>query len=405
MRLAKLRLAGAGLLLLTIFQVPQSVLAEPVQLGQIKHIHGIAANPFDSTKLLLATHTGLFSATSEGLAERTSKINADLMSFAVDPANPRKLYSSGHPEGGGNFGIMTSVDGGSTWTHLSDGVSGPVDFHAMTVSPLDSQILYGTDQRLQKSTDGGENWKVIGETPEKLFSLASSAKDKSTLYAATMTGLLISRDDGGTWQPGFVFRKPVTMIPVTPEGRLYAFVYGTGLLSAMEPNLAWKTLSSGFQDRALMSFAIDPKNPSRLFGVADTGTVVASKDGGKQWTSFEGFNTSTPEAIRKGETLFAENCQACHGVKGIGERPDDPNAKDEYGFVAPALNDDAHGWHHPDKQLVQTILNGSPRNERMIAWKETLSEKEAKTIVTYMKSLWSFRSLACQGAKHMACMR
>jgi len=402
---AKLRATVIGLLALAAIEFPHSAFAEPVPLGQIEHIHGLTVNPSDSSKLFLATHYGFFSASMDGFAEPASVFKADMMSFAVDPANPRKLFSSGHPEKGGNLGVMASRDGGSSWKRLSNGAKGPVDFHALTVSPMNSDILYGIHAGLQKSTDGGVNWRIIGKAPEKLFSLAASATSKSVLYAATMKGLMISRDDGTSWQPGFVLQKPTTLVHATPEGRLYVFVYGTGLLTATETDLTWKTISSRFQDRALMSFAIDPKDPNRLFSVTDTGTVMASKDGGKRWSSFEGFNTSTPEAIRKGETLYAENCQECHGVRGIGERPGEPNAKDDFGFVAPALNDDAHGWHHPDRQLAETILNGSPRNERMIAWKENLSRQDAQDIVTYIKSLWSFRSLACQGAKHMACMR
>ena len=80
-------------------------------------------------------------------------------------------------------------------------------------------------------------------------------------------------------------------------------------------------------------------------------------------------------------------------------------AIDEYGFVAPALNDDAHAWHHPDRQLIEMILNGSSRNQRMIAWKATLSRENAENLVAYIKNLWSFRSLACQGGRHMKCMR
>jgi len=398
-------LVGFVLFLIAAAAVPQSAYAEPVPLGQIEHIHGITVSPLAPSTLFLATHKGYFSATTDGLAERASVFDADMMSFVVDPQNSRILYSSGHPAQGGNIGVMTSTDGGGTWKHLSDGAGGPVDFHAMTISPINSKVLYGVYKGLQKSVDGGRTWRVAGTVPNKLFALASSAKDPSTLYAGTMNGLMISRDDGATWTPGFVFKKPVTMVHVTPEGRLFVFVYGAGLLHATEPDLAWKTLSGDFQDRAIMSFAIDPKHANRLFGVSDTGTVMASKDGGTQWTSFEGLDASTPETISQGEALYVENCQACHGVNGIGERPGEPNAKDDFGFVAPALNDDAHGWHHPDKQLVETILNGSPRNARMIAWKKTLSLQEAEKIVTYIKSLWSFRSLACQGAKHMACMR
>jgi mono/diheme cytochrome c family protein len=41
----------------------------------------------------------------------------------------------------------------------------------------------------------------------------------------------------------------------------------------------------------------------------------------------------------------------------------------------------------------------------MPAWKETLSREQAEDVVAYFKSLWSFSSYACQGARHMACMR
>ena len=72
---------------------------------------------------------------------------------------------------------------------------------------------------------------------------------------------------------------------------------------------------------------------------------------------------------------------------------------------APALDDSAHAWHHSDANLVQAILEGfEKQGGRMPGWKETLSGEQAEDIVAYFKSLWSFRSFACQGARHMACM-
>lgn len=121
----------------------------------------------------------------------------------------------------------------------------------------------------------------------------------------------------------------------------------------------------------------------------------------------------SPVMISKGEKLYNTNCVKCHGVKGVGERPDDIYApsdvyiKDEDGKsvalpVAPPLNDSAHAWHHTDEALVDVILNGSPRNPRMIQWKTMLSEDDAKSLLAYIKSLWSAKSLACQGPKHMS---
>lgn len=394
-----------SLLFAFLILAPGPVAAEPKALWQIEHVHGIAMDPDITTGLLLATHTGLFSATQDGSVDRVSETSADMMSFATDPNNPKRLFASGHPENDGNIGVMISEDAGKTWARIADGVDGPVDFHSLTISPMDSDVLYGNYKGLQKSKDGGLTWQKIGNVPEGTFSIAASATNRPTLYAASIQGFFISRNEGKTWEAGMIAKKPATMVHVTPQGTIYLFVYGMGLLTASEPNLTWSSLSQDFQDRALMSLVLDPENSDRLFAVADTGTVMASNDGGVNWRSFEGFDYATRDVISRGEKLYVDNCQQCHGVRGIGERPEDPNAKDEYGFVAPALNDDAHGWHHSDQQIAATILNGSPRNERMIAWNQILSEEDAKSLVAYIKSLWNFRSTACQGSKHMACMR
>ncbi|MEE9595102.1 MAG: cytochrome c [Candidatus Hydrothermarchaeales archaeon] len=109
-----------------------------------------------------------------------------------------------------------------------------------------------------------------------------------------------------------------------------------------------------------------------------------------------------PTQIEKGEKLYETYCVSCHGVKGIGERPDDMYAQDDYGYVAPPLDDSAHAFHHSDFQLAEVILEGSSRNQKMAGWKTVLSRDDAFAIVDYMKSLWSpFIRENCQGPKHM----
>jgi mono/diheme cytochrome c family protein len=114
----------------------------------------------------------------------------------------------------------------------------------------------------------------------------------------------------------------------------------------------------------------------------------------------------SPELVAKGEALYKKNCVSCHGEKGVGENPANIYAMDAKGnYVAPPLNESAHAWHHTDEQLVETILDGSSRNPRMIAWKNQLSKNDARALVEYIKSLWSERIRKyCQGPKHMDCM-
>lgn len=112
-----------------------------------------------------------------------------------------------------------------------------------------------------------------------------------------------------------------------------------------------------------------------------------------------------PDSAARGEALYLEHCVACHGVRGVGENPADKYARDKYGFVAPPLDDTGHAWHHPDADLKRMIMEGSPRNPRMAAFKHVLSENDAQDVIEYIKSLWSpYIRENCQGPKHMQCM-
>ena len=380
-----------------------AIAAEIASLNEVQNVHAIAVSENDPGKLLLATHQGLFLAGPDGPVTQLSKDADDFEGFSVHPTNPDIFLSSGHLAKGGNLGIIRSDDSGRNWERLAEDSNGSRDFHAMAISRIDPNVVFGINRALQVSRDGGRSWKTGGKLPGETFDFAASAQDMGTLYAATRQGLYVSRDGGKTWSLGYLVRQPTTMVHAAADGSLYAFIYGVGLVSAKEPNLEWKTVSNDFNDRFLVDLKVDPSFPGRLYGVADTGAVMASKDGGRTWTSFEGSQRATPKVIARGRKLFEETCQTCHGIRGVGERPEDMYAKDEFGFVAPPLDDSAHGWHHSDQGLVETILTGSPRNERMIGQKDNLSREEAKDIVTYIKSLWSFRSLACQGSRHMNC--
>lgn len=122
------------------------------------------------------------------------------MGFTTLPTGAAPLYASGHPARRGNLGVISSLDGGQTWTPLSDGVDGPVDFQMMEVSRADAQVLYGAHAgMLQTSRDGGRTWTVVGPTPARLIDVATSARDANILHAGTEAGLLRSTDRG---QPG-----------------------------------------------------------------------------------------------------------------------------------------------------------------------------------------------------------
>jgi photosystem II stability/assembly factor-like uncharacterized protein len=170
-------------------------------------------------------------------------------------------------------------------------VGGPADFHQLAVSATDPRTIYGAYAgQLKVSRDGGQTWEVVGPAPEGLIDLAASSRDPGTLYAATQGGLLKSQDGGVIWQDAHWLRQPATMVHVTPDGSVYAYLVGTGLIRTTEPKLTWQTMSGSFGDEYVLHFAVDPTTEGQLFAVTmhpqtHRQSIVASRDGGKTWLS------------------------------------------------------------------------------------------------------------------------
>ena len=289
----KLALAGAAALTLAI--IGYSVHSEATEILEVSklpghtHIHGLAVDRQDPSRLLIATHHGLFRAGPDGKAERISEVQ-DFMGFNPHPRDPKTLYASGHPAQGGNLGFIASNDQGRTWTQVSPGVNGPVDFHQMTVSPADPNTIYGSYKGLQISRDAGKTWKVVGPAPDKLIDLAASARNPDRLYAATEDGLRVSKDAGKTWTSQFE-GAPVSLVEVTPDGTLYAFVIGRGVVRSAEDPLNFTELGGDFGGGYLLHLAVDPANPDRLFAATGKGRVLTSSDQGRTWSSFGASNS------------------------------------------------------------------------------------------------------------------
>ena len=98
--------------------------------------------------------------------------------------------------------------------------------------------------------------------------------------------------------------------------------------------------------------------------------------------------SNTAEVMR-GRGVFKANCQVCHGEKGIGQVPNwrEPLANGKY--PAPPLNGTGHTWHHPEAALLQTINNGGIKiGGTMPAFKDKLSAKDKRAVLSYIESLW-----------------
>jgi len=259
---------------------------QSIPLAEVPHIHGIGFGAAVPGSILLATHNGVFRASPDGSATAVSSDRSDYMGFTPDPGDPERLLASGHPADGGNMGVIVSSDGGATWTQLSTGAGGPVDFHAMTVSRADPGTIYGLYGGIQVSRDRGATWAVAGPGPERVIDLAASPTEADVLYAGTMGGLMQSSDAGRTWTLVGPANVATSMVEATADGSLYAFFVGTGLFTLSAADGKWRALANDFGESYVLHLAADPADPAHLVAVTETSAIIESLDGGKTWEPF-----------------------------------------------------------------------------------------------------------------------
>lgn len=78
-----------------------------------------------------------------------------------------------------------------------------------------------------------------------------------------------------------------------------------------------------------------------------------------------------------GRQVFGQNCAVCHGAAGEGKDP------------APPLNSLGHADHHPDWELYMFVADGKVGFGQMPAWKGRLSDLEIRSVIAYLKTLWT----------------
>ncbi|MGH1483081.1 MAG: c-type cytochrome [Geminicoccales bacterium] len=105
--------------------------------------------------------------------------------------------------------------------------------------------------------------------------------------------------------------------------------------------------------------------------------------------------------VALGETVYQENCAACHGAALEGQ-PNWQSRLPDGTMPAPPHDDSGHTWHHPDQQLFDyTKLGGAavvpaPFKSAMPGFAESLSDEEIWAVLAFIKSRWSPRAREVQ---------
>jgi photosystem II stability/assembly factor-like uncharacterized protein len=152
----------------------------------------------------------------------TSQVNGRVSAIAINPNNANLVY-----QGSSGGGVWKTLNGGSTWTPLTDQQSslGTGEPSAIGIDPSNTNTVYaGTSGRfvlniskgILKSTDGGGSWIVLGSgfpsgntgNAQTLFSgqninvIIVDPANSNILYLGASNGLFRSTDGGRNWTIG-----------------------------------------------------------------------------------------------------------------------------------------------------------------------------------------------------------
>ena len=256
----------------------------------ITHGHGLAVDVVDPNKLWIATHHGLLLLENEKDLYRVGKSKDDYMGLSVHPTDSHVFFTSGHPSFGGNLGFQKSEDNGATWKKISNGANGPVDFHAMTVSPVNPNLVYGWYQgSLQRSEDQGKTWEIVNRDLLPVY-LVADAEDENIVYAATPQGqgVMVSNDKGASW----VSLSPeleagaVSVIAVHPKNSNILMTFSErlgGLGKSTDGGKTFNKMDEDFNGETILHIAFDKNSSGVMYALTHQNALYKSSDTGETW--------------------------------------------------------------------------------------------------------------------------
>ncbi|HXA09720.1 MAG TPA: hypothetical protein VNW28_07035 [Chthoniobacterales bacterium] len=219
---------------------------------------------------------------------------------ALAVSNPQRLYAIVNQTNGLFQGFYTSADGGNTWTKLptSSTLSGAQStygwwFGRVWVDPLDQTHVFGAGVYLCESKNSGSTF--TGE-------FSPHADDHAMVWDLKVPGRVYLGNDGGTYRSDvngsndqwtFAVSQPFTQfysVDVSEQD-------STRLVGGAQDNgvnrsydgTPWNTYIGGDGEEAL----IDPSDQNMVYGCSQYGDCLRSTNGGDSSTDFTSATVSS----------------------------------------------------------------------------------------------------------------
>lgn len=248
-----------------------------------------------------------------------------ITSIAFDPTNAQVLYI-----GGATGGVWKTINGGTTWTPLTDNECG-LATGSVAVDPVNPQIVYvGTGEEnfssdsyqgcgVLRSTNGGATWTQLGAasfitasgTASRIGKLlidgaSAGSTSSTTLLAGSQTGLWKSVNSGSTWSLSLA--GIITDLVADPSvAGTYTAAIGSisgstsnGVYRTTDYGTTWRQLSGGLPTSSAgrIALAVSPNSPNVMYAAVQQTSantllgIWKTLDNGNSWTKLTATNAS-----------------------------------------------------------------------------------------------------------------
>jgi photosystem II stability/assembly factor-like uncharacterized protein len=276
------------------------------------YIWSVSTHPFHSQTAYAASMLGIHRTQNAGSTWEFLAPLPGAQRILIDRVNSLRLWAQVE------LGVQRSLDGGFTWSDASKGLPAELSYD-LQQDPSEPDTIYLAKQnRVYKSTSGGDSWEPTGSLPDEVFprTVAVDPEDSSIIYLGAsaippLVGLYRSSDGGASWQPVAGGEGSVFDIQVDPSNPSLVYALSGYLRKSVDRGLSFSPATS-WNGVHSVAFGLDPSNTTTLF-VQDIIGTFRSPDAGHSWhrltiESFAGGTSPTDVAVSAdGRTLFSSN--------------------------------------------------------------------------------------------------
>jgi len=213
-----------------------------------------------------------------------------------------KQTSNGELVAGTNRGMFILAHNANEWSPINNIINRTASSHSAkgaksakteTRSILTARVseieitpttwMAATSAGLFTSSNQGKSWSggpVLGKQD-----FVSVQANGNLIALATRSNVLVSKDDGKTWQDSNLasYVSSIRGLTVTSDGQIM-FASREGAFRSPNAGAGWEHMQNGLPDKNISSISYDQSNNRLLATSTETGVVFESADAGNTWT-------------------------------------------------------------------------------------------------------------------------